>query len=73
MLRCAGLPRRTTGCISFDRHCLQRVKELPALTYEKPVLDKACNRSDCTWKSISKRTNDRDLGKVGADEFAAGR
>ena len=45
-------------------------KELLALAEEKSIGDKACDRSHSTSQFVAQRTNDRDRGEEGADEFA---
>ena len=59
--------------IGFDGHSLQGIEELPALAEEESICGKACDRSDGACKFIGQWTNDRDMGEVGADEFARDR
>jgi len=63
------LERETNGRVGFDSHRLQYVEELPALAGEKSVCGEACDGSDGATESIAQRTNDCDVGEVGADEF----
>ena len=58
------------GCVGFDSHLLQSREELLALTEEKPIGRKAGDCSHGSAKLIVQRANDRDVGKVRADEFA---
>ena len=62
--------RIADGGIGFDSHRLQYVEELPALAVEEAIGGEACDRSYGACKLIGQRTNDRDMGEVGADEFA---
>lgn len=68
--RVEGLQCKSDSGISFYSHNLQCVKELLALAGEESIGGEACDRGDGACKSIRQGTNDRDMGKVGADEFA---
>jgi hypothetical protein len=58
------------GRIRLLGESLQRVQELLTLSHKQPVSSEACNSGHGAAKLVSQRTNDRDMGKVGADEFA---
>src|ERR1700733_2412729 len=68
-----GLVCESDGGISFYSHSLECIEELPALAKEEPIRGEACDRSDGSCKFIGQRTNDRDMGEVGVDEFTRNR
>ena len=55
------------------RHIHERVEELLRLADEQAIGSEAFDGSHCAPKFISQRTDDRDMGKAGVDEFARDR
>ena len=65
-----GLERETNGGIGLSSHSVQHVEELSGLADEETIRCEALDGSDGAAKLIGQRTNNRDMGKVGVDEFA---
>src|SRR5580658_3492174 len=58
------------GGIRFERHNLQRVQELLALTDEEAVGCEARDGSHSAREFVGQRTNDGDMRELGAEELA---
>jgi hypothetical protein len=64
---CLKAAESRIGCFGERLQC---VEELIALAGEKAIGGEGRNRSRGACKLVGQRTNYRDMGEVGADEFA---